>query len=188
MGKSASGKDTIYAKLLKKIPTLKKVVLYTTRPIRDGEHHGLEYYFIDEEYIKNLQVHKKIIEERTYMTIYGPWKYLTVDDNQIDIKTKNQYLMIGTLESYEIIRNYFGKEMVIPIYIEVETGLRLSRAIDREKQQQNPKYKELCRRFLADEEDFKEENLDRLEITKKFINNNLEICLTEISKMIINYT
>ena len=43
MGKSASGKDTIYKELRERIPELKTVVLYTTRPIRAGETNGVEY-------------------------------------------------------------------------------------------------------------------------------------------------
>ena len=46
MGKSATGKDTIYQRLLhKKELNLQKIVPYTTRPIREGEEHGREYYF-----------------------------------------------------------------------------------------------------------------------------------------------
>ena len=47
MGKSASGKDTIYKKLHSRMPELKTVTMYTTRPIRDGEHNGVEYFFVD---------------------------------------------------------------------------------------------------------------------------------------------
>lgn len=57
--------------------------------------------------------------------------------------------MIGTLESYYGMREYFGEEQLIPIYIEVEDGLRLERALCRERQQKEPKYAEMCRRFLA---------------------------------------
>ena len=49
MGKSSSGKDTIYRKL-QESENLKlgRLVLYTTRPIRDGEKEGQEYHFVDE--------------------------------------------------------------------------------------------------------------------------------------------
>ena len=70
--------------------------------------------------------------------------------------------MIGTLESYEKTRNYFGKENLVPIYITVENGLRLKRALDREKHQQVPHYDEMCRRYLADEKRFCEERLERM--------------------------
>ena len=72
------------------------------------------------------------------------------------------------------IRAYFGKEQVVPIYIEVEDGERLLRAIEREKMQDKPKYEEMCRRFLADAVDFSEENLKKAEIEKRFVNIKLE--------------
>ena len=46
MGKSASGKDTIYKRLVKELPELGTVRMYTTRPIRDGETNGVEYIFL----------------------------------------------------------------------------------------------------------------------------------------------
>ena len=176
MGKSASGKDTIYRGLLThKELSLRRVIPYTTRPIRDGEVDGDTYFFCSEKQVQELQDAGKIIELRTYHTVYGPWKYFTVDDGQFDEQTGN-YLMIGTLETYGRIRTYFGEDRVIPIYIEVEDGERLIRAISREREQEEPKYEEMCRRFLADAEDFSEENLKRNGVNTRF--NNLEINAT----------
>jgi len=180
MGKSATGKDTIFKKL-KKIPelNLKSVTGYTTRPIRDGETEGVEYYFVSEDKLEELRQDNKVIEHRAYHTMHGVWNYFTVDDGQIDLSRSN-YIMIGTLEAYEQIRNYFGEKSVVPIYIEVEDGLRLKRALHREQNQENPRYAELCRRYLADEEDFSEENLKKLKITKRYHNNDINICLYKI--------
>ena len=176
MGKSASGKDTIYRGLLThKELSLRRVIPYTTRPIRDGEVDGDTYFFCSEKQVQELQDAGKIIELRTYHTVYGPWKYFTVDDGQFDEQTGN-YLMIGTLETYGKIRTYFGEDRVIPIYIEVEDGERLIRAISREREQEKPKYEEMCRRFLADAEDFSEENLKRNGVNTRF--NNLELNAT----------
>ena len=176
MGKSASGKDTIYRELLAhKELSLRRVIPYTTRPIRDGEVDGDTYFFCSEKQVQELQDAGKIIELRTYHTVYGPWKYFTVDDGQFDEQTGN-YLMIGTLETYGKIRTYFGEDRVIPIYIEVEDGERLIRAISREREQEEPKYEEMCRRFLADAEDFSEENLKRNGVNTRF--NNLELNAT----------
>lgn len=176
MGKSASGKDTIYRGLLThKELSLRRVIPYTTRPIRDGEVNGDTYFFCSEKQVQELQDAGKIIELRTYHTVYGPWKYFTVDDGQFDEQTGN-YLMIGTLETYGRIRTYFGEDRVIPIYIEVEDGERLIRAISREREQEEPKYEEMCRRFLADAEDFSEENLKRNGVNTRF--NNLELNAT----------
>jgi len=92
------------------------------------------------------------------------------------------------LETYGQVREYFGKERVIPIYIEVDDGLRLQRALQRELKQEEPKYAEMCRRFLADEEDFSEENIRKYGIVKRYINDNFNICLKEITEDIKNFT
>lgn len=185
MGKSASGKDTIYKSLLERLPQLKQVVLYTTRPIREGEKNGGEYFFTTGDRLNELREEGKIIEERTYQTALGPWSYFTVDDGQIDVKSDDMYLMIGTLESYEKTRNYYGEDLLIPLYIEVEDGKRLKRALEREFLQKDPKYAELCRRYLADEEDFNEERLNRCGIDQRFMNDNLEECLRDILLVIV---
>ena len=183
MGKSSSGKDTIYKKLIELHPELKNVTIYTTRPIREGEKNGREYFFVNEDTLQKLQNAGKVIELRAYDTVHGVWKYFTVDDGQFEQNTED-YLMIGTLESYRKMREYFGKERMIPLYIEVEDGERLMRALMRERSQTSPKYAEMCRRFLTDSADFSEENLRDLEITEKYVNDDLEDTLRKISKRI----
>ena len=183
MGKSATGKDTIYQKLLhENILNLQRIIPYTTRPIREGEEDGREYHFCTEEDVQRMEREGRIVELRAYDTIYGVWKYFTVDDGNIRLERdeKQNYLLIGTLEAYTKIRDYFGKESVIPIYIEVEDGERLLRAISREKEQEIPKYEEMCRRFLADAKDFSEDKLKEAEIKKRFINHTLRKTIDEV--------
>lgn len=183
MGKSASGKDTIYKELGKRLPFLRTVRMYTTRPIRDGERDGVEYFFVTEAALEEYKRNGRLIECRTYQTVYGPWSYFTADDGQIRLE-EGSYLMMGTLESYERIREYYGKERLVPLYIHVEDGLRLFRALERERRQKKPKYQELCRRYLADEADFSEENLARCEICRRYENVDLEECLSELTERI----
>ena len=92
--------------------------------------------------------------------------------------------MIGTLESYRAMKEYFGEESLVPLYIEVEDGLRLTRALEREKRQSQPRYDELCRRFLADSKDFSEENLRAAGIEKRFQNVDMEECIEAIEREI----
>lgn len=184
MGKSSSGKDTIYKRLLgEQELKLRNIILYTTRPMRQGEMPGREYYFVEEGTFQEFQKQGKIIEARTYQTVYGPWIYFTADDGQIELEKRN-YLGIGTLESYMNMKEYYGEKNLCPLYIEVEDGERLKRAICREELQQEPKYAEMCRRFLADTEDFSEENLKRAGITKRFSNIDLESCIKELKNCI----
>ena len=182
VGKSSVGKDTIY-QILKKKLNIKTYVMYTTRPIRTGEKNGVDYYYLQQEemekYIKETD--SKVIEYRTYNTVYGPWTYATIIDKQFD--SDENMLMEGTLESYNAVRQYFvnnEKVNLIPIYIEVDDGVRLERALKREREQENPKYEELCRRFLADSKDFSEEKIKESGITKRFQNNNIDECVQEI--------
>lgn len=171
-GKSASGKDHIYENLIQETALdLKPFVLYTTRPIRSGEQDGREYFFVDEKRLSELREAGKIIEERMYSTVQGPWYYFTADDGQIDL-AKHDYLGIGTLESYLKLKAYFGEQAMVPLYVEVDDGLRLSRALERERKQTEPKYAEMCRRFLADCEDFTEEKIAEAGIVRRFSNNS----------------
>ncbi len=184
MGKSASGKDTVFNRLFDvENINVKRIIPYTTRPIREGEEDGKDYIFCNEEKVVQLSKENRIIELRAYDTVYGVWKYFTVDDGQIELDNQS-YLLIGTLKTYTEIRNYFGSDKVIPIYIEVEDGDRLIRAIMREKTQNTPKYEEMCRRFLADAKDFSEENLEKAGVERRFINENLETTIEEIAEYI----
>ena len=185
MGKSSSGKDTIYQELLKDTElNLKKAVLYTTRPIRAGEIDGVTYHFTDEAELVKLQQENKVIEVRGYDTIKGMWYYFTVDDGQFE--TDGNIIMIGTLESYEKMREHFG-ERVIPVFVTLEDGERLIRAIRREQTQKEPMYTEMCRRFLADEKDFSKEMLAKNKIERFFENNELEQCVKEIKEFMKTY-
>lgn len=183
-GKSSSGKDTIFKSLLEKDGlSLETIVPYTTRPIRAGETEGVEYHFVREAALEEAERTGKLIECRSYDTFHGIWKYFTVDDEQIDFEKEN-YLMIGTLESFLQIRKYYGEERIVPIYIDIEDGVRLQRALDREKTQDNPKYQELCRRFLADAADFDEDKMKEAGISRHFYNDDLERCMEEVSSYI----
>ena len=185
MGKSSTGKDTVFKRLRKdKGLELKTIVSYTTRPIRAGERDGEAYHFVSEKMLARLEQEGRIIEKRSYDTVHGTWYYATVLDDQINLECQN-YIMIGTIESYVKTRDYFGKEYLIPVYIEVEDGVRLSRALHRERGQKSPNYTEMCRRFLADTEDFSEERIAQAGIAKRFQNLNFKKCLKEIIDYII---
>ncbi len=180
MGKSSSGKDTIYKKLMERMRgKLKTVTGYTTRPMREGETDGVEYFFVTREKYREMKSQGIVIESRDYNTVYGVWTYFTADDGQIELE-KSDYLLIGTLESYKGLRDYYGKEKIIPLYIEADDGDRLLRAIKREKKQEAPGYEEMCRRFLADQQDFCEERLTECGIVRRYKNIDLEKCIEEI--------
>ncbi len=181
MGKSSSGKDTIYKRLLEQDDIeLKEIVTYTTRPIREGENDGVEYHFTDETQYREFLNGGRIIEERTYNTCNGDWRYFTVSDEEVDLSVQS-YIMITTLEGYKKIRDFYGTGKVVPVMIKLDDGIRLQRALDREKMQSSPQYEEMCRRFLADARDFSDEKLEEAGIVQNFDNNgDLEKCIENI--------
>ncbi len=186
IGKSASGKDAIYRRLLEDEElNLKPYVGFTTRPIRSGEMDGREYFFTDMQELKRFEAAGRLIEKRIYHTVYGDWCYFTVDSDKTNLES-NDYLYICTLESYIPVRDYYGEERVVPIFIQVDDGERLQRALDRERSQAEPKYAEMCRRFLADEADFAEDKIKEARISRRFINDNLDDCVREICSYIKN--
>ena len=186
MGKSSTGKDTIFKELLREgTMDYETIVPYTTRPIRDGEQDGVEYFFTDEEGFQALKAAGKIIEDREYHTFHGLWRYFTVDDGRIQPDEKN-YIIIGTLDGYRKLKSYFGEDKMLPVMIELDDGVRLQRALDREKKPENQKYEEMCRRFLADSEDFAEEKIAEAGITRRFYNDDLHHCIAEIKDYIEN--
>ena len=159
IGKSSTGKDSIEQRLVADPELqLREITQYTTRPKRDGETEGVEYHFITEKEEEKLRKAGKIIEMRAYNTVHGIWKYMMVDDGAVDLE-KHDYVAVGTLASYNEVRRFFPEGKVVPIYVDVEKGERLYRAVIRERKSAYPKYEELCRRFLADEADFDEAHL-----------------------------
>lgn len=184
MGKSACGKDHIYQAVMadaRFAGRLEPLVICTTRPMRKGEEDGREYYFTDEQTLQRLREQGKVIEERCYGTVNGPWYYFTADDGHLDPVRRN-YLGIGTLESYLKLRAYFGPDRLVPLLIETDDGIRLERALRRERKQAKPQYEEMCRRFLADAADFSEEHIRQAGIRKRYLNNGeLADCVREVA-------
>ncbi|MGI6092032.1 MAG: guanylate kinase [Veillonellaceae bacterium] len=186
MGKSSSGKDTIFKALKEdKDLNLKPIVPYTTRPQRANEVDGVDYCFIDQAALEDFCQAGKIIEQREYDTVKGKWYYATVNDGQVDL-SKDNYLLIGTLPAYKSLQAYFGSNSIVPIYIEVEDAVRLERALNREKKQPQPNYNEMCRRFLADSSDFSSAKLAECNIIKCYYNNELDECIGKIKTDILN--
>ena len=187
IGKSSTGKDTVFDLLLNDSSlSLQKIVTYTTRPIRAGEADGREYFFVDEDEEERLSNEGKIIERRSYDTVYGKWDYFTVDDGQIEVSEGQDkcYIVIATLESFARLKDFYKNVKVVPIYIYVEDGIRLLRALERERAQKVHRYDEMCRRYLGDMKDFSDEKLKECGIDHYFENEDSQRTADEIASYI----
>lgn len=113
--------------------------------------------------------------------------YATIADRQWE--TSQDMLTVGTLESYEKMLSYFEKSgtwSLVPIYIEIPEEERRKRALSREMAQEHPKIEEMKRRLEADNQDFTEEKIRSLGITKeaRFQNLDLDTCVNQIRQYI----
>ncbi len=157
VGKSGSGKDTLFSKIIDNSQKkLVPIIPHTTRPKRSNEIDGLTYHFVSDEQLKAYVNENKIIEKREYNTIKGIWTYFTL---KFDLDEKQDYIMITTLAGAKAMQEHYGTNATNIVYLHINDHDRLLRCIEREKNQANPNYAEICRRFLADQEDFSEENL-----------------------------
>ncbi len=143
-GKSGAGKDTIQNWLVSEYPqALHKIISYTTRPKRDYEVEGRDYYYIDINEFTNRLLSHDLLEA----VVFNNWGYGTSIQS-----LKEDKINVGVFNP-EGIRTLMDDPRidVMPIYIDCKDKSRLLRALSREG---NVDCHELCRRFFADEKDF----------------------------------
>ena len=157
-GKSGSGKDTIASEILKNYPEeAMRMVSHTSRPMRDGERNGREYFFISREKFLEGVHNNRFVEYRSYNTLvngkpdewfYGTSKFEKTGDHGLVVAIKD-------LEGAKVLKNYCEEigEPCECILVEVPDNVRRERAVLRGSFDQV----EWDRRLAADEIDFSEE-------------------------------
>lgn len=140
-GESASGKDTFQRIMCEDIENFNSIVSTTSRPIREGEKEGVNYYYRDKQYfIDNLNNFLEV-------SFFNDWVYGT----EISSLSKDK-INIGVFNP-EGIRNLLEDNRIelLVFYISVEPKTRLLRSLNRET---NPNVDEIVRRYMADRKDF----------------------------------
>ena len=147
IGPSGSGKDTVLKEVLKKAKNVNKIVNCTTRPQRQGETHGKDYYFLTQEEFTNKLLDGELIEA----TSFRDWFYGTDIDNLSEEKIN---IGIFNPAAINILIDNSKLDLVI-YYVTAKSKTRLLRQLNREE---NPNVEEIVRRYQADGKDFS--NLD----------------------------
>ena len=152
--KSASGKDTIMKQLVAEEGFL-PCVSHTTRPMREGEVEGREYYFVDQQDFIARKRNREFVETRTYNTVQGQWFYGMSKDELNSKLEQGHIIMILDIVGLLALQDSIYKDRIISFYIDVDLKTRIQRSLDRETLTiQN--LDECVRRAKADEEDFEE--------------------------------
>ncbi len=155
VGKSGTGKDTLYRQMINNM-SFSPIIPYTTRPKRINEVNGQTYNFVTDAEFHVIEDAGEIVEKRQYNTVHGIWTYFT---RKFPMQPDTDYLYITTIEGAKGLVRCYGEKSVTLIYLYLDDRIRLQRCISRESRQTAPNYSEVCRRYLADEEDFTEEKL-----------------------------
>ena len=153
-GKAGAGKDRMMQEVLKVLKeespefAINEIVSCTTRPMREGEINGKNYYFLTHEEFAERLADGTMVEA----TIFNDWCYGSclehMNEDGINIGVYNPE-GVGILQSIPDI-------MVYSIFVDAPDKVRLLRQLNREE---NPDVKEIVRRFGADEADFSPDNL-----------------------------
>lgn len=141
-GKAGAGKDTLLQTVYKKRKDdLNLIISDTTRPPRDKEVDGVDYNFVSEDF---FLTHKdEYLEYTKFNNWYYGTRFTSLSKDKINIGVMN---LSGIKKLYE-----YDDIKVKLYYVSAPEKERILRQINREKY---PDIKEICRRFLADEEDF----------------------------------
>lgn len=152
LGEASSGKDTVLKEAVKTLYNTEIAVSFTTRPMREGEVEGREYNFISTTEFNELYNEGQIVESTNYDVANGDnWLYgLT----RAELEKSEYVAVITNPHGLEQLKKVYG-DKVVSIYITANGKDRVIRYLNRESNINDLKVAECCRRFLADEKDFK---------------------------------
>lgn len=154
-GKTTSGKTSVLSYLSKIDNSIGQIIRTTSRPIREGEVQGVDYYFVE-------KTPREVELDHIEFNIYNEWFYGT---RFIDIKQAinkfNKVIMTGSYHSVQQIISAFEKEGMLKnnnleelelelIYLDVSEEKQIERIKNRGESHQE----EGARRIEADKEDY----------------------------------
>lgn len=169
-GKTASGKDTIMAKLLEGFPDFRRVITTTSRTPRDGEKNGVDYNFISKEDFKKKIENGDFIEYVQYAgNFYGTEKSQLGSDQIIWRIDPSRAAKIK-----ELIKD----KKTLVIYLTVSDDVVRRRLKERDLPQQE------IERRMREDKDFWEKYKDNYDFVIENVPGKLEQTLDKITQII----
>ena len=169
IGESGCGKDTIMQRILAKYPMyFNKITNCTTRPIRENEINGVNYFFMnDEEFIKKIEKNEMLEH-----ACFNNWYYGT----SLDALLSNCF-NIGVFNPTSIRTMVSNPEVDLTVYrIECDGKTRLLRQLNREL---HPNVDEIVRRYCTDKIDFNDLNFPYISV-ENIDNEDLDLAVYAI--------
>jgi guanylate kinase len=160
IGEAGSGKDYLLHRAMAHYPDYHEIISTTTRPPREGEVEGKNYYFVDYDTFYELMDNGDMLE----CTNFNNWWYGTslnsLDKDKVNIGVFNPAGIMSLSKNKNIDLRVF--------YVRAPARERLIRQLERE---QNADVREIIRRYEADETDFANLNFIYEDIKNSSIDN-----------------
>lgn len=173
-GPAGAGKDYILKKALEEIPQLHKPVLYTSRPMREGEVDGVNYHFITTEEFSEKVISGELIEA----SVFNHWGYGSSLDSYS--KDKINILALGIDHLRDFMEFHSNEFEIYPVVVLASDKTRLLRQLNRET---NPNVDEIIRRFLSDKKDYEKIDL-KYYILPNDIENQITDCIERLRTLV----
>ena len=155
MGEAGTGKDSLMQEILKLEPMFHEIISCTTRPKRQGETEGVNYYYYTPEQFGDRVLHDEMLE----CTVFNDWFYGTSYDS-----VRSDCINIGVFNPTGVESLLARPDVDVKVIrVVAEDKTRLIRQLNREE---CPDVREIVRRFNADWMDFEgiDEDIEALKI------------------------
>lgn len=133
VGKSGSGKDTLLKELVAR-QTFEPMISTTSRPMREGEMEGREYFFVSKDKFLDMAQKGQFLEYRSYDTLVGgvkdTWYYGSAKLDKEKV-AKHEYITVLDIQGAKDCIDYYGKDNCFVVMLEVSDKIREERAIQR---------------------------------------------------------
>lgn len=147
-GPSASGKTEVAKRLMNEYG-IKRVITTTTRPMRNGEVNGVDYYFVSREKFESMIKEDLFVEYTEYNgNLYGSLKSEVADNKVIAIEPNGMRAYIALNDPH-----------IIVFYLDVCEAIRRERMLMRGD---NPECVE--QRLIEDKVRFGKNNLPDVDV------------------------
>ena len=133
VGKTASGKTTIANELCKH-HGYKRIVTYTTRPMRENEMQDVDYHFISNKQFNKMIENGEFTEYKRYNTAHGVWSYGSVVTAEQEL-SDDCYVIILTPQGLRDLSRKISRYIAFYLNVDFESQLeRLKKRGDEEQQ------------------------------------------------------
>lgn len=175
VGKTASGKTSVANRLCRN-KRFKRIITYTTRPMRDNEQQDVDYHFISDEQFNKMVENNEFTEYKRYNTSHGVWSYGSVVTSEQELSSY-YHVIILTPQGLRDLSKQTSRYIAFYLNVGVKSQLeRLKKRGDEEQQ--------IIKRLKNDNRDF-ENVLDIVDYN--FYTDNENSSPQGVANMIMNF-